>query len=162
MPSPARRVRAPPHTRVPLVTCLSRAQFVKEFAVPMSPLFVVHHVVSLVVTAAFWAYPAGMRMALLCTVALELGSASQSLSVLDVDPASDWKCWVNLLVMSASNLGGVVGAVWMTTATDGPMPWTLLFLALVFGALRQLQCHANCARVLQQLRCRRGAKASAD
>lgn len=118
-------------------------QLAKDFAAPMNTLFIVHHIISGIMTQLMWLYPDGLRMALMGTAALELGSASQALSVLDAKCV--WKAWVHFVVMAASNVIATAGSVWLAAAHGIFISWLTLFVVGAFGVVRQRVCHANCA-----------------
>jgi hypothetical protein len=110
-------------------------QFVKDFAVPMKRMYIIHHIVSISAVSLFWLFPGGLRACMIGTTLMELGSASWSYFV--VRPGAV-RGWVTLVVMTKTNVVALALCGWLMQAhTSHFLSWFMLIVTVGLIYMRQ-------------------------
>jgi len=124
----------------------------RDMMVPMSPLFIVHHVVCLFSSLVCWLCPPCARSFIFGVFFLELGSGSQAIFLLQ--PESKLLEVAHLVVMTVSNIAAIFFATDPCHHRLAEVPSALrlcmLSITVVVCWLRQRACMTNCQRFLAQ------------
>jgi len=126
----------------------------RDMMVPMSPLFMLHHIVCLFSSLMCWLCPPCARSFIFGVFFLELGSGSQALFLLQ--PQSMLFELLHFVVMSVSNIAAIFFALdpWHHRLAEVPGSIRIVMLCITLAVcwLRQRACLTNCERFLGQCR----------